>query len=69
MYLCEFYDCGWCYADDDKETTASNGACNRKSSCPQAVKVEEPELPPINLNVLMSADNFYKDKGAGDDSE
>lgn len=61
MHTCKHYDCGWCYAPEGLDTNDDGqGGCGGMLTCPQA---SVPDLPPINLNVLPSADNFYSDDG------
>lgn len=33
--MCQFNDCGWCYAKDDIENNSNNGACKSPQACPQ----------------------------------
>ena len=63
---CEYNDCGWCYAPSDEDTNARAGACALPDTCPSNtglvhVPIVWPDLnlPPINLDVLPSAYNFY----------
>lgn len=32
--LCEYWDCGWCYAPDNVPTNDVNGECNKPVDCP-----------------------------------
>lgn len=31
---CPYWDCGWCYAPDDIETTRQRGGCDNYRNCP-----------------------------------
>lgn len=58
---CKYYDCGWCYAPEDLETTAEASQCNRMEDCPQSISWKDINLPPINLRNSQKALDFYKD--------
>lgn len=61
---CKYWDSGWCYAPEGLDTNADGqGGCGGMLTCPQA---DSPNLPPINLNVLQSAYNFYSDDTSND---
>lgn len=64
---CKYFDCGWCYAPEDAETTAEAGQCNRMPDCPQSVSWKDLNFPPVNLNNSLSADNFYSDDTYNED--
>ena len=59
---CKWWDCGWCYAPRNLETNSNDGICMGQVECAQAAMPRPaPDLPPINLNNSLSADNFYRD--------
>ena len=63
---CPHRDCGWCYYEGWVPTNSHQGACLGEYGCPVvadhgSVVWPEPDLPPINLLVLPSANNFYPD--------
>lgn len=60
---CKHWDSGWCYAPEGVATNAKAGGCYDPLSCEGRVEIRwpEPALPPINLHVLPSAENFYSD--------
>ncbi len=38
--MCNYNDCGWCYAKGDVEKNDTNGACNAPKECPQFQNTE-----------------------------
>lgn len=41
--MCNYNDCGWCYAPDNVNTNAEAGACNKPEECPQYISLVEEE--------------------------
>lgn len=37
---CEYWDCGWCYAPDGKQTNDDNGQCNKPDECKELERQE-----------------------------
>jgi len=38
--MCQYNDCGWCYAKDSVINNSSNGQCNKPKECPQSIQAK-----------------------------
>ena len=37
---CKWWDCGWCYAPDGKQSNDDNGQCNKPEQCKELERQE-----------------------------